>query len=230
MAELDTGAVKQIFLELGADICGIAPAGRFGDAPEGFRPKDIYKECESVVVFAKRLPRGPLFASSCVPYTHQNDILLEKLDDIGYRASLELERLGANAVGVPSDDPSEYWEPERQYARGVLSLRHAAHLAGLGVLGRNTLLKSERFGNMVLLGAVLVDVELEGDPVLSHEACPPDCSICLDVCPQGALDGATVDQMLCRPLSNFTNPRGFKLYGCWECRRACPDALGAERS
>ncbi len=226
MVRLDTDVVKDIFLELGADLCGIAPAQRFGEAPEGFRPTDIFGDCRSVIVFAKRLPAGPLFAASCIPYTRLNDLLMTRLDDVGYAASLELERLGAKAVAVPADDPSEYWEADRHYARGVLSLRHAGYLAGLGVLGRNTLLKSERFGNMIQLGAALVDVELEADPVASGEACPSDCSICLDACPQGALDGNTVDQKLCRPLSNYTSPRGYKLYKCWECRKACPDALG----
>jgi len=107
-------------------------------------------------------------------------------------------------------------------------MRHAGRLAGLGVLGRNTLLKNPRFGNMILIGAVLLDTELDADPVDTSEACPPDCRICLDACPAQALDGETVNQSLCRPLSNHVNERGFKTYKCSECRKACPDALGTE--
>jgi hypothetical protein len=48
--------VKSTVLSLGADLCGIAPAHRFVNAPQGFRPTDIYEHCRSVVVFARQLP------------------------------------------------------------------------------------------------------------------------------------------------------------------------------
>jgi epoxyqueuosine reductase QueG len=172
------------------------------------------------------MPAGCLFASSAVPYTKLNKVSHDMLDAIGYSASLELEESGFRTVAVPADDPSEYWEAERQYARGIISLRHAGYLAGLGVLGRNTLLKNGRYGNMILLGAVLLDAPLEADPVDASDPCPPDCRICLDACPQEALDGETVIQQKCRPLSNHITVRGMQLYKCWECRKACPDALG----
>ena len=54
--------IKSTALELGADICGIAPVDRFSSAPKGFQPRDIYSDCESVLVFAKKLPAESLFA------------------------------------------------------------------------------------------------------------------------------------------------------------------------
>jgi epoxyqueuosine reductase len=223
---LESSAVKNLATALGADLCGIAPVDRFGGAPEGFRPGDIFKECKSVLVFAKRLPAGTLLASSCVPYTHANDIVMREIDLLGYNVSVELEELGVGTVIIPTDDPSVYWEADRQYARGILSLRHAGHLAGLGVLGRNTLLKNDSYGNMIQIGAVLLDFELQGDPVAAYGACPPDCRICLESCPQGAIDGVTVDQKLCRIESNFVNERGFRLKRCFLCRKLCPHARG----
>ncbi len=50
--------IKKLILNMGADLCGIAPALRFKNAPEGFKPEDIYEGCESVIVFAKRVPSG----------------------------------------------------------------------------------------------------------------------------------------------------------------------------
>jgi len=91
---LEAHEAKMIVLDLGADLCGIAPADRFTDAPAGFYPRDVYEDCESVLVFAKRLPIGPLFASSAVPYTRVNNLLKDELDRIGYAASLELEKAG----------------------------------------------------------------------------------------------------------------------------------------
>jgi epoxyqueuosine reductase QueG len=218
--------IKSTALELGADICGIAPVDRFSSAPKGFHPRDIYSDCQSVLVFAKKLPAESLFASSCIPYTYINRVITEEVDRLTLTLSRKLESLAFKNVPIPSDDPSEYWEPDRSYARGILSLRHAGQLAGLGVLGKSTLLINDRFGNMIQLGALLLNLKLEGDPIAEYETCKEDCQLCIRSCPQSALDGITVNQQACRPLSNQRNERGFVLKKCWVCRRVCPNYSG----
>ncbi len=218
--------VKDIFASLGADLCGIAPVERFEGAPPGFHPTDIYAQCRSVVAFAKRQLAGTLIAASLVPYTQVGKLVIQELDHLGLCASSELERLGCGAVPIPTDDPYEHWEPDRLRGMGILSLRHAGYLAGLGRLGNSTLLINEDYGNMIQIGAVLLDMELEGDPLATYEACLPDCNICMDTCPVSALDGETVDQALCRPRSMVVNKRGFTLKKCNLCRVECPHALG----
>ena len=218
--------IKSTALELGADLSGIAPVDRFSSAPKGFHPNDIYGGCQSVLVFAKRLPAGSLFASSCIPYTYINRLITEEVDALTLTLSRKLDALGVKNVPVPSDDPSEYWEPDRTYARGILSLRHAGHLAGLGVLGKSTLLINDRLGNMIQLGALLLNEKLEGDPIATYEACKENCQLCIQSCPSSALNGITVNQQACRPASNYKNERGFVLKKCWECRRVCPNHAG----
>ena len=218
--------IKSTALELGADLCGIAPVDRFSSAPKGFHPNDVYSHCQSVLVFAKKLPAESLFASSCIPYTYINRVITEEVDGLTLTLSRKLESLAVRNVPVPSDDPSEYWEADRSYARGILSLRHAGHLAGLGVFGKNTLLINNRFGNMIQLGALLLNLKFEGDPIAAYEACKEDCQLCIRSCPQTALDGTTVNQQACRSLSNYRNERGFILKKCWECRRVCPNYSG----
>ena len=56
-AEL-TGRIKTRALDLGADIVGVADAGRFGEAPQGHKPGDILEGAKSVVVLAIRLLDG----------------------------------------------------------------------------------------------------------------------------------------------------------------------------
>jgi epoxyqueuosine reductase QueG len=225
---IESKDIKDIIRSLGADLCGIAPVERFNEAPKGFHPKDIYKDSKSVVVFAKRLPVESLFATSCVPYTYVNNIITQKVDDLGFEVALKLEDQEIRAVPIPSDDPYEYWEPENSYGRAILSLRHAGHLAGLGVLGKNTLLINDEFGNMIQIGAVLVPVELEGDTIATYEGCPPDCNLCMESCPVKALNGRTVNQKLCRPRSNYRTDKGYILKKCNECRKVCPNYLGIE--
>jgi epoxyqueuosine reductase len=220
--------IKAVAQGLGVDLCGIAPAGRFEGAPQGFRPTDIYSGCKSVLVFAKRLPRKALRAESCVAYGHVNTMVNIEVDLLAVELSRRLEDHGVGAVPVPSDDPYEHWEPDRRYGRAILSLRHAGQLAGLGRLGRNTLLINEKFGNMIQIGAVLLDAEAEGDPPASYDVCPPECRLCIDACPVGALDGETVVQELCRPLACHRTERGFILKKCNMCRRICPNAVGIQ--
>lgn len=222
----NTQKIKEIANNLGADLCGITSPDRFNDAPKGHHPLDIYPDCKSVIVFAKRVPRGSIYAESCIPYTHINDIITQLVDNLGSEFCLILEDLGINAVPIPSDDPSEYWEVDKQYARGILSLRHAGYFAGLGVMGKNTLLINEKYGNMIQIGAILVDIPLESDSIANYEGCLKECSLCIDSCPQKALDRTTVDQKLCRKLSNFVTERGFNLKKCNLCRTVCPNFSG----
>jgi epoxyqueuosine reductase len=219
---LDPREVKSWARSLGARDCGIAPVSRFADAPEGFRPGDIFPACRSVVVFARELPLGAILPEHPIPYTHAAYLLYGELDRLGMELCRRLEASGFHGVPVPADTPYLHWEAPRSHGMGILSLRHAAVRAGLGRMGRNTLVIHPTWGNRVYLGAVLTNAELAGDPVLEGEACPTGCDLCLEACPVGALDGTTVDQARCRAQSFFKTARGFDLYACNACRKACP--------
>jgi epoxyqueuosine reductase QueG len=226
---MNSQQIKQIAMELGADLCGIASEERFSGAPEGFRPRDIYSKCKSVAVFAKRVPSESLYAENIISYTHINNLVMQETDRTALSISLALQDKGIPNVMIPTDDPLEYWEPENQYARGILSLRHAGYLSGLGYLGKNTLLINPRYGNMLQIGAVLLGIVLEPDKILDTR-CPDGCRLCIDNCPAGALDGTTVIQKLCRPLSNFKTEKGYTLKKCYRCRNVCPSAAGTART
>jgi epoxyqueuosine reductase QueG len=217
--------IKRIILNKGADLCGIANIDRFTDTPQGFHPLDIYKECKSVIILAKRLPKGLAFVNPRIVYNHANDLNKCEVDRITYEASIVIEQLGCVTVPLPCDSPYEYWEKENLTGKGLLSMRHAAVLAGLGSLGKNTLFISKLYGNFLTLGAILTDMDLQSDP-LSEELCVENCHLCLDNCPTKALDGKTVNQKLCRPHTYSTNDRGFDVVNCNKCRTVCPRKFG----
>lgn len=217
--------VKEILGHLGADLCGIAKIERFADAPSGFHPADIYANCKSVIVFAKIMPKGLTHVNPRIVYINANDVSKCELDRISYMAAIEIEKLGATVVPMPSDSPYDYWDSEKLEGRGLISMRHAAMLAGLGSIGKNTLLINKSLGNMINLGAVLTDLDLRSDP-LSEDLCIYDCRLCLDSCPQKALDGVTVNQKLCREYTYGNNGRGFSVCNCNKCRVVCPKSKG----
>ncbi len=221
--------IKEIVLNSGADLCGIAPVERFSEAPEGFHPEDIFHGCKSVIVFAKRVPGSSILAASPVPYTHVNDIITKQVDKLTMDLCLIFEDMDIIAVPIPSDDPYEYWIEERHYGRAILSLRHAAEKAGLGRIGKNTLVVTPEYGNMIQIGAILTDLELEGDPLMEQEICKPGCELCISSCPNWALDGVSVDQEACRKLSNYITPKGYVLKKCNICRTVCPHRFGLKK-
>jgi epoxyqueuosine reductase len=223
---MNSSQVKDQALLLGADVCRIASVERFAEAPPGFHPRDIDPECRSVVVFGARSPLSCLRAKTNVPYTFIRNKLLAKMDDVAFRLSGALEAEGIAAIPIPSSDPYDYWDDARRHGRGILSLKHAAVLAGLGTMGKNTLLINDRYGNMIWLGAVLASAPFEADVLADYDACPPACTICLDRCPQHALDGRSIDQARCRVYSITSTPGGEMVLTCSICRVVCPKRTG----
>jgi epoxyqueuosine reductase QueG len=218
--------IKEILINLGADVCGIAAADSFTEAPEGFRPSDIYANCRSVIVFGKAMPKGTVKVSPRIIYQHFNSLNAAELDRITYNASVEIERqFNCIAVPVPSDGPYEYWDAEKTEGRGIISMKHAAVLAGIGTLGKNTLLMNDKYGNMLNIGAVLTDLSLQPDPP-AEKICLKGCRKCIESCPACAISDNGVDQLLCRKYTYGKNARSFDIVNCNKCRTVCPLAFG----
>lgn len=220
---MNTQLIKNTILQLGADVCGVADVEKFVEAPIGFHPKDVLTGAKSVVVFGKQFTKGAFLSRSKAPYTVVRNQLIQHVDSIALEASFRIEEKGYIAVTIPSTDPYEYWDVARRHGRGILSLKHSAQLAGLGSIGKNTLLINEKFGNRLWLAAIVTDARLEaGAPTKSF--CPEGCSICLRACPQAALDGITIDQRKCREICFTSTEGGGWIIACKECRIKCPFA------
>jgi len=105
------------------------------------------------------------------------------LDTIAHFLSRELERSGFNALPIPTSQFRNVGE-----RISLFSHKLAAHLAGLGWIGKNCLMITPEFGPRVRLASVLTDCELaSGNPM---EGKCGDCTVCVDVCPVGAIKGA----------------------------------------
>lgn len=218
--------MKEKVYRLGGNLCGIASVERFGDAPAGFHPKDIWKDCRSIVVYALRFPTGVLAADSPSPYTFIRNKMVMKTDEVTFNLVAELEKIGIDAVPIPSSEPYDYWDAGRRHGQGILSLKHAAVRAGLGSMGRNTLLITPEFGNMVWLGATLVAEDLTPDALPLTEGCISGCSLCLTKCPVQALNGTSIIQERCREFAYKYTEGGEGVIACNLCRKICPRCRG----
>lgn len=226
-AMITSNVIKNLATHLGADLCGIASIDRFENAPKGFHPQDVFKNTKSVISIACRILDGPLNADNIIPYSAIEEMILSKINGITLALSLAIEDNGSKAVIIPST-PYDYWDEENMEGRGILSLKHLAYFAGLGYMGRNTLLCNPKYGNLIKLGAIITDAELEADAIQEGEMCEPNCSLCVDSCPVEAIENNQVIQKICRPHSEIKNKRGVEIYACNICRKACPNRNGIE--
>jgi len=217
--------VKELLRDLGVDLCGIAPIDRFDSAPEGFHPTDVLPACKSVIVFAKKFPVGVLRSNTTVPYTIVRNTLSSELDLLSVQVCALLEGRGIVALPTGTISHNQY-DPKTDRFRSIVSAKHAAVAAGLGRIGKNSLLITPEYGNMVWLNAVLTEADLEPDEALTGSPCAEHCSICIEACPAAALGKAEVNQGACFAHAFQTEEGEEFRIKCHECRSLCPLCFG----
>jgi epoxyqueuosine reductase QueG len=215
--------IRTICLELGADLVGIASIDRFSDAPLGFHPCDILSDCKTVIVLACRLPHDALNADAAT-YTLIRNQMVEKMDNLATSAAAGLKTKGLSAKPILSVQSQLH---NGKYY-GPISLKHAAVLAGLGQMGKNTLLINENLGNMLWLSAVLINAAITPDATADYQVCNSSCNLCLEACPVSALEPGQIQQLNCFKHA-FKFPDGKLQLQCWSCRKICPYKFGIKR-
>jgi epoxyqueuosine reductase len=160
-------------------------------------------------------------------YAETLDVVDRRWLSIAYSLTLILQSAGYKALPIAEH------VTEKVHRTGVISHKMTAHVAGLGWIGKNTLLITPERGPRVRLMTVLTTAPL---PVtkpkveLTYDGCG-DCRACVDVCPVQALTGvpfavhvprdARLDFRKC---SDYRVEQGKRVGArtCALCLRACP--------
>ena len=249
---LTSFAVKAQAQTLGFDVCGIAPAtplpelarlhdwlarGHAGEMSYLARTADTRADIQrflpgarSVVVTGTNYWTGPapraqgLAPARVARYAHGDDyhvVLAERLEALlAWMRQQTVEPFDA-ALFV-----DKHWVQERVFA---------AH-AGLGWIGKHSLVINRDLGSWLLLAGVATTLPLDADGLVDDQC--GACTLCLDACPTGAIVAPReVDARAC--LSYLTIeldgpvPETQRtlvadhLYGCDVCQDVCPWNLTA---
>ncbi len=192
MKEKLTADMKEMAYSLGADLVGVAKAESFTEAPKGHRPEELLRGARSVIVMAIHLLDASLESTPNREYSVTYNVVNRELDRIAFRVARFLQDKGYRALQIPASPP---YDVSRNM--GDLSHRHAGHLAGLGVFGKNSLLLSTKFGPRIRLVSVITDAPLTADKPFDLDLCK-QCERCIRACPAGALKGnRVVDKLRC---------------------------------
>jgi epoxyqueuosine reductase len=156
----------------------------------------------------------------------------------GTKGNLHLIRL-ANRIcrWLEDETPISPVPLPYQVEEGGVFLKDAAHLAGVGVIGRNNLLITPQSGNTVRLRAISLDLALEPTGPLAFDPCHGCPAPCFDACPQGAFDSGHFARARCELQMNINranrvvvpSPVGGEeeipvVQSCRICEFACPES------
>ncbi len=182
--------VQRMAIDLGTDFYGIAdtaPARDFifqqGGDIAGSYPRAISIGIALLNPIVDQLPRRFEMGVAVSYRHHAYDAINDRLDSIASRLGSLLQNEGYRAYPIPA---SKRADDERICA--VFSHKLAAHLAGLGWIGKSCLLVTPEAGPRVRLATVLTDAPLKPTGHAMESRCG-DCRECVDVCPVGAFTG-----------------------------------------
>lgn len=109
--------------------------------------------------------------------------------------------------------------------------RALARTAGLGWIGKNSLLLNHKLGSYFFIGSIIVDIELKYDTPI-NEFCG-SCNRCIEACPtQAIVDSKVVDSRKCISYQTIENKGTIPthivkhlngwIFGCDICQEVCP--------
>lgn len=189
-AAFETAELRRICLEAGADDVGFVAIDRDELATEReaiLRSFPYTRTLISFVVKMNREPvRSPMRSVANLEFHHTTD----DTNDIARRIVAALGDRGVRAVNPAAGFPMEMAAfPGKVW---TVSLKPLAEAAGLGRMGIHRNVIHPKFGNFIILGAVLIDADVaEQSRPIDYNPCL-ECKLCVAACPVGAIgaDGA----------------------------------------
>jgi epoxyqueuosine reductase QueG len=168
----------------------------------------FFPAAKSVIVFGKEVPVS-VYLMPKKEKTHGMLHVAETLDNTAIRLAALIEKEQVPTKPVPLYLPVRITDGKVQ---GLVRLKQVAASAGLGLLGKNTVLFNPRFGPRLLLSGVVTarpvqkSRQAENNEGKNEVLACTGCGRCIKVCPEGALGAEGVDAFRCRTVSTWVPP------------------------
>jgi epoxyqueuosine reductase len=214
-----TEQIKKLCRQWGAALVGVADL-RTVSANHIFLPCSTVEKFPFAISAAYHLSDAILEDIEDHPtphYFHHYQRVNILLDSIGLILNSVIQDLGYQAMPIAASQILD-WEKQT----GHLSHKHVARAAGIGWIGRNNLLISERYGARIRLVTVLTDLPLLVDSTISQNC--GSCRACISVCPVGAIKERQekFDHVACyEQLKVFSKTYHLRHQICGICVKAC---------
>lgn len=215
----------------GVDYCGIADLRRARDYIHRQGGERVARYPVAVAMGMRLsddlidlLPEGN--PEDAILYRHTSyEVINQMLDQAAIRVANELQRSGYHALPIPASKRTDDRE-----IRSIFSQKLAAHLAGLGWIGKSCLLVTPDHGPRVRWVSVLTDAPLEPTGTPMDPRCG-ECAACVEICPVQAFTGqmfhpdepreARFDAAACdRYFQETEEAKGVRI--CGLCLYVCP--------
>ena len=215
--------VKQIFASNGIELYGIVPFEKC--VPANARLYEELKDSlKTVFVFA--VP----YKTALTPEDGYKMSAYARVYDYHKKFIPLFEKL---VSGFKSAFPG--YEFAGYVDHSPVNEKQAALIAGMGVVGRNSLLITHKYGSFVFLGSVFTNMECECETFPIKEcincgrcisACPADAMLEHGIDPEKCLSGINQKKRVTDEEAAFIAKSGY-VWGCDECQDACPLNEGA---
>lgn len=176
-----------------ADVFGVAAVEDTRDTPLYESATSLLPGARSIVVIGMEVfPEvvGLVEPQRQMGEASANDIYpphLEYLNGRLNRALYDLAKIyrGAGYRALPL--PSLGTPTDARFMRGILSFKHAGEYAGLGKIGRSSLLITPQFGPRTRLACLLTNAEIPSTRRAIEDPCASCPELCVANCPAEAL-------------------------------------------
>jgi epoxyqueuosine reductase len=229
MKTFDNRFIQEMKSRLDVEQIGVASVATTTSPELRDRASSLLPGARSVVVVGKEIYAeivALLKPSKEAGELERGELLVTHADYLNGRLTRAVHELAQlfREEGYRSLPLSAVGPTDQRYLTSLLSYKHAGQLAGLGTIGRHSLLITPEFGPRQRLACLLTEATLEVSPLTEKDYCV-NCDACIKECPAHALQvpgpGETysMNKFACRT---------YRQAGltCGVCMRACNDAIG----
>lgn len=147
------------------------------------------------------------------------DIILEEIENL-----LQKQQVKYYIPPTAQDNETELVAP--------FSFKYAATKCGIGWIGKNDVVITEKYGPRIRLSVILIDYPFFYGKPYTESHCPKECELCVNICPYNAIRGVIwdvnkyrndiIDYHLCNQKRSLYIKKHGRKNSCGLCMIVCP--------